>query len=95
VIYRTSQNGGRGTLSEVRELQHHIEELYILEYILQCVESQLTFRRNNSTPNSWPKKKPSKNLATEELFATFHAGLMLGLFLDPEEVVKMLLRNVR
>jgi hypothetical protein len=55
---------------------------------VQYVEYQPTFRKNISPPSLGSKNNPSS------AFYLFHAGFLLGLFFDPEDVGDMLLLNV-
>jgi hypothetical protein len=58
------------------------------------------FRRNISPPNSGYKNNPNKMAAWKQvgnavlLGTCFHAGILFGLFFDPEEGGDMFLRNV-
>jgi hypothetical protein len=59
---------------------------------MYSIESQPTFRRNESSPAEGSKNVPSKKLALKQV--EIRAGLLLRLFSDPEAGDDIFLRNV-
>jgi hypothetical protein len=69
----------------------NVEEFLLLGHnSVYSVEHQRTYRRDISPPSSGLKYKSSKF----SFAIWFHAGFLLGLFIDPEDGNDMLLRNV-
>jgi hypothetical protein len=62
---------------------------------VKSLESQSTFRRNVSPPFSGSKDKPrKKSCIKSSVSCLLNAGILLGLFFDPEDGGDMFPRKV-
>jgi hypothetical protein len=59
----------------------------------RSVENHQTFRRNFSLPYIRSKNDPNKKPANA-VYHLLRAGFLFGLFLDPEDEIDMIVRNV-